>query len=108
MHLTGNGEDVLLEVFEDAGVGIVVGQAVEQGEVGIINGNALFQYGEDAVFFHLAVKPFQNQPLPVGAIAQFVQFFSLSGFEEAPKLLAINGKLTVKVSGVALLISSRV
>ena len=58
MHLTGDGEDVLLKVFADAGVGIVVGQAVEQGEVSIINSNAFFQHGEDAVFFYFAVKPF--------------------------------------------------
>lgn len=58
MHLTGDGKNVLLEVFADAGVGIVVGQAVKQGEVSIIDGNALFQHGEDAVFFHLAIAPF--------------------------------------------------
>ena len=58
MHLTGDGEDVLLKVFTDAGVGIVVGQAVEQGEVSVIDGDALFQHGEDAVFFELAVKLF--------------------------------------------------
>jgi len=38
MHLTGYGEDVFLEVCQDSRVGIVVRQAVAQGEVGIVDG----------------------------------------------------------------------
>lgn len=105
MHLTGNGEDILLKVFEDAEVGIVVGQAVEQSEVSINNGNALFQNGEDAIFFDLAIEAFQNQPLPVGFIPQFIQFLRLGDCQKSPELGAIDGKFPIKISGVALFVT---
>ena len=43
MYLASQGEDVLLEVGGYFGVGVVVGLAVEQGEMGGIDRDSFFE-----------------------------------------------------------------
>lgn len=105
VNLPGHREDIAIEVLADGGVGVVVGEAVEQGKVGIVDRDALFQHRENAVFFDPAVKALQDDALPVGLILHLGQFFGLGSFEEAPELVAIDGKLPIKVSGVALFVA---
>jgi hypothetical protein len=82
VDLAGDGKDILLEVGGDFGVVLVVGLAVEQGEVGGVDGESFFQNGEDAVFFDFAIEAFEDEPLPVGAVLEFGEFGGLGGFKD--------------------------
>ena len=101
MHLPGHAEAVGLEVGCYLRVEVVVGQPIEQIEVGIVNVQPFLQHGQHAVFLDLLVQPLQHQPLPVRPVFQLRQFLGLGGFEEIPKELAVNSELPVKVSRIA-------
>ena len=75
--MASDGEDVAIEVFLDFWVGGVVGLAVEEGEVGGVDGESFFEDGEDAVFFDFPIEAFEDEALPVGTIAEFFEFFGL-------------------------------
>jgi hypothetical protein len=107
VDLASDGEDILLEVGGDFGIVLVVGLAVEQGEVGRVDGKSFFQNGEDAVFFDFAIEAFENEPLPVGAVLEFGEFGGLGGFKKAPKFCSIDGEGTIEVGGDAGFIAGR-
>ena len=101
MHLPGDTEDVGRKVGDDFRVQVVVGQPVQQIEVGIVDVQPLLQDSQHAVLFDLLVQPLQQQALPVRAILQLRQFLGLRGFEELPEEFAVNGKLSVEISRIA-------
>ena len=78
-------------------VDVVDGRAVEEGEVGGVEAEPLFEQFECAVPFDQAVEPFEDEPLVVGTIAQFVEFGGLGGFEEVPKFGGVEGEVGVEV-----------
>lgn len=97
--MASDGEDVAIEVFLDFWVGGVVGLAVEEGEVGGVDGESFFEDGEDAVFFDFPIEAFEDEALPVGTIAEFFEFFGLGGGEEAPEFFTIDGEGAIEVGG---------
>ena len=79
---------------------IVVGQPVEQREVGVVHIQPLLEHGEDSVLLQLAVLPFQHLPLPVRLVVEFRQLRRLGGFEKHQKTSEhrlVDGELGVEV-----------
>ena len=101
VYLSGDREDVVLEVLGDFGIDGVVGQAIQQCEMCVVNVQSAFEDFDNAVALDFAVQAFQDQTLPVGARTQFVQFVWLREFEESPEFFAVNGKFAVEVCWIA-------
>lgn len=57
VDLAGDREDVVLEVAGDGRVEVVEGQAVVEGEMGVVDGQPLFEQLEDALPFQFAIEP---------------------------------------------------
>ena len=60
MHLPGDAEDVGRKVGDDLRVQVVVGQPIEQIEVGIVDVQPLLQDSQHAVLLDLLVQPLQQ------------------------------------------------
>ena len=97
IDLPRNGENIGFELGRHVRIQVVVGQAVEQGEVRVVHIQALLQDGQDAVLLQLAVQAFEDLPLPVGLVGELGQLIRLGGFEKLPELRLVDGELGVKV-----------
>jgi len=54
MYLAGNREDILFKQFFYFRINVIVGPAVQKGEMCVINAKAAFDNLEDTLFFDLS------------------------------------------------------
>ena len=105
-HLAGATEDIGGEVLLNQRAATRERWWVHELQVSIVDCQPLFQQVQDAVLFCQAVEAFEHFALPiVAAFLQLVEFVLLGGAQELPEKARVDGEATIKIAGVANLIT---